>query len=45
MDRFDHVSWGEVIRRAVEEKVCEEGIKWALNVMAETSRKARLRSL
>jgi len=41
MDRFGHVSWGEVIRRAVGEKVREEGINWALNVMSETSRKAR----
>jgi len=41
MDRFSHVNWSEVIRRAIEERVREEEVKWALRVMDEISRKAR----
>ena len=41
MERFSHVNWSEVVRRAIEEKVREEEIKWALNTMEEISRKAR----
>ena len=41
MDRFRHVNWSEVIRKAIEERVREEEIKWALKTMEEISRKAR----
>jgi len=42
MDRFSHVNWSDVVRRALEERVCEEEeIKWALGAMDEVSRKAR----
>jgi len=41
MNRFSHVNWSDVVRRALEEKVCEEEVKWALGVMDEVSRKAR----
>jgi len=41
MDRFSHVNWSEVVRRALEEKVREEEVKWALKVMEEISRKAK----
>jgi len=41
MDRFRYVNWSDVVRRAVEEKVREEEVKWALRVMDEISRKAK----
>lgn len=41
MDKLRHVNWSEVIRRAIEEKIREEEIKQALNIMEELSRKAK----
>jgi len=41
MDRFSHVNWSDVVRRALEERVREEEVKWALGVMDKVSRKAR----
>jgi len=41
MNRFSHVNWSDVVRRALEEKVREEEVKWALRVMDEVFRKAR----
>jgi len=41
MDRFSHVNWSDVARRALEERVREEEVKWALGVMDYVSRKAR----
>jgi len=41
MNRFSRVNWSEVVRRAIEEKVREEEVKWALNVMDEVSRKVK----
>jgi len=41
MNRFSHVNWSDVVRRALEEKVREEEVKWALRVMDEVSRRAR----
>jgi len=41
MDRFSHVNWSDVVRRALEERVREEEVKWALGAMDEVSRKAR----
>jgi len=41
MDRLSHVNWSDVVRRALEEKVREEEVKWALRVMDEISNKAR----
>jgi len=41
MNRLSHVNWSDVVRRALEEKVREEEVKWALRVMDEVSRKAR----
>jgi len=41
MERLRHVNWSDVIRRALEEKVREEEIKWALKVMEEISRRAK----
>jgi len=41
MDRLSHVNWSDVVRRALEEKVREEEVKWALRVMDEISSKAR----
>jgi len=41
MEKFRHVNWSDVIRRALEEKVREEEINWALKVMEEISRKAK----
>jgi len=41
MDRFRNVNWSDVIRRAIEEKVREEEVEWALKVMDEISRKAK----
>jgi len=41
MDRFSYINWSDVIRRALEEKVREEEVKWALKVMEEISRKAK----
>jgi len=42
MDRFKDVNWSDVIRRAIEEKAREEEVKWALKVMDEISRKAKI---
>lgn len=41
MDRFAHINWSEVIRKAIEEKVREEEVKEALKVMEEISSKAK----
>ncbi len=41
MDRFNDINWSEVIRKAVEERLREEEVRWALRVMDELSRKAR----
>jgi len=41
MDRFRHVNWSEVVRRALEERAREEEVNWALKVMEEISRKAK----
>jgi len=41
MNRFSHVNWSDVVRRALEERVREEEVKWALGAMDEVSRKAR----
>ncbi len=41
MDRFGYINWSEVIRKAIEEKVREEEIKWALKIMDEISVKAK----
>ncbi len=41
MKKFPHINWSEVVRRAIEEKIREEKIKWALNVMNEISLKAK----
>jgi len=41
MDRFKDINWSEVIRKAVEERLREEEVRWALRVMDELSRKAR----
>jgi len=41
IDRFKYINWSDVIRRAIEEKVREEEVKWALRVMEEISRKAK----
>jgi len=41
MNRLSHVNWSDVVRRALEEKVREEEVKWALRVMNKVSRKAR----
>jgi len=41
MDRFSHINWSDVIRRALEEKVREEEVKWALKVVEEISCKAK----
>ena len=41
MDRFKHINWSEVVRKAIEEKVREEEVKWALRIMKEISSKAK----
>jgi len=41
MDRFKDINWSEVVRKAVEERLREEEVRWALRVMDELSRKAR----
>jgi len=41
MNRFSHVNWSDITRRALEERVREEEAKQALRVMDEISRKAR----
>jgi len=41
MDRFKYINWSDVIRKAIEERVREEEVKWALGVMEEISRKAK----
>ncbi len=41
MDRFSYVNWSEVVRKAIEEKVREEEVNWALKTMDEISHKAR----
>jgi len=41
MNRFSHVNWSDVARRALEEGVREEEVKWALGAIDEASRKAR----
>ncbi len=41
MDKFSYINWSEVIRKALEEKVREEEIKWALKIMNEISAKAK----
>lgn len=41
MDRFSHINWSEIVRTAIEEKVREEEVKWALKVMEEISCKAK----
>jgi len=41
MNRLNHVNWSDVVRRALEERVREEEVKWALRVMDKVSRKAR----
>jgi len=41
MDRFRHINWSDVVRRAIEEKVREEEVRCALKVMEEISRKAK----
>jgi len=43
MDRFSHVNWSDVVRRALEGRVRVEKVKWALGVMTEVSRRARPR--
>jgi len=37
MNRLSHVNWSDVVRRALEEKVHEEEVKWALGAMDEVS--------
>jgi len=41
MEKLRHVNWSDVIRRALEEKVREEEINWALKVMEEISHKVK----
>jgi len=41
MDRLNHVNWSIAIRRAIEEIVRKEEIRWALKVMDEISHKAK----
>ncbi len=41
MDRFNHINWSEVIRKAIEDRLREEEVRWALRVMDELSRKAK----
>jgi len=41
MDRFKYINWSDVIRKAIEERVREEEVKRALEVMEEISRKAK----
>jgi len=41
MDRFSYINWSEVVRKAIEEKVREEEVKWAIRVMDEISAKAK----
>ena len=41
MDRFNDINWSEVIRKAVEERLREEEVRWALRDMDELSRKAK----
>jgi len=41
MNRLSHVNWSDVARRALDEKVREEEVKWALGAMDNISRKAR----
>jgi len=40
-DKPSHADQGEVARKALEEKIREEEINWALKVMEEISRKAK----
>jgi len=40
-DKPSHADQGEAARRALEEKIREEKINWALKVMDEISRKAK----
>ena len=42
MEKLKEVNWSEVIRRAIEDRIKEERIKWALSIMEEISRKAKL---
>ena len=41
MKKLSHVNWSEVVRRAIEEKVHEEEINWALKVMDKLAAKAK----
>ena len=41
MDMFSYVNWSEVVREAIERRVREEEVKWALKTMEEISRKAK----
>ena len=43
MERFRSVNWSEVVRKAIEERLREEEIRWALKVMDKISRKAKPR--
>ncbi len=41
MKKFPHINWSEIVRKAIEEKIREEKIKWALKIMEEISAKAK----
>ncbi|MCS7364157.1 MAG: ribbon-helix-helix domain-containing protein [archaeon GB-1867-035] len=41
MKNFPYINWSEVVREAIEKRIREEKIKWALKVMNEISLKAK----
>ncbi|RLE54492.1 MAG: hypothetical protein DRJ30_05115 [Candidatus Methanomethylicota archaeon] len=41
MKNFPHINWSEVVREAIEKRIREEKIKWALKIMDEISIKAK----
>ena len=42
MKRLKGVNWSEVVRKAIEKKIRQEKAKWAVSVMQEISKKAKL---
>ena len=41
MKNIPYINWSEVVREAIEKRIREEKIKWALKVMNEISLKAK----
>lgn len=41
MERFSYVNWSEVVRNAIEEKVREKEVKFALKAMDDIAAKAK----